>query len=273
VTAGAWSRSDQVALSRLADRCRQLTIEMIYLAGSGHLGSSLSCVDILTVLVCDQMDRRPGSGGDLFVLSKGHAAPAWYAAMMVTGELDPSLVTTLRTLDSPLQGHPDRSRLGLVAVSTGALGQGLSVALGRAEARRLRGQDSTVYCLLGDGELQEGQVWEAAMYAGARGLGNVVAVVDANGCQNDGPVTMPVAPGPAFSALGWHVQDVDGHAIGALRTALGAARRTRDRPSVVLARTVKGRLGPGRVLLNGAHSGVLSAEEFNAATAHLRDAP
>jgi transketolase N-terminal domain/subunit len=114
------------------------------------------------------------------------------------------LVTTLRTLDSPLQGHPDRSRLGLVAVSTGALGQGLSVALGRAEARRLRGQDSTVYCL---------------------------------------------------------------------RTALAAARRTRDRPSVVLARTVKGRLGPGRVLLNGAHSGVLSAEEFNVATAHLREAP
>jgi transketolase len=268
VTTGARSRLDLAELTRLADRCRQVTIEMIHLAGSGHLGSSLSCVDILTVLAFDQLDRRPG--GDVFVLSKGHAVPAWYAALIVAGDLDAAAVTTLRTLDSRLQGHPDRSRLDLVEVSTGALGQGLSVALGRAEARRLRRQDSTVYCLAGDGELQEGQVWEAAMYAGARGLGNVVLVVDANGSQNDGPITLPLEPGPVFASLGWHVSEVDGHAVADLRQALDAARQTPDRPSVVVARTVKGRLGPGRVLLNGAHSGVLTAEEFDLATEHLR---
>ena len=263
----AAGRTGPEELERLAAECRQVLIEMVHLAGSGHLGSSLSCMDILAVLVFDQLHR---DRGDVFVLSKGHAVPAWYAALVVAGELAPELTKSFRTLDSSLQGHPDRSRLDLVDVSTGGLGQGLSVGLGRAEARRLRGQDSVVYCLTGDGELQEGQVWEAVMYAGARKLGNVVLVVDANGSQNDGPLVLPLDLGPVFDSFGWHVQEVDGHSTTGLQDALTLARASRDRPSVVIARTRKGRLGPDRILLDGAHSGVLTQTECRDALEYLR---
>lgn len=262
-------------LGRLADRTRQAVLEMVYLAGSGHLGSALSCVDILTVLKFDQMNWRadvPRTDSDVFVLSKGHAVPAWYAVLVVGGELDARLVTTLRALDSPLQGHPDRSRLDLVDVSTGALGQGLSIALGRAQAKRLKHQPSFVYCLAGDGELQEGQIWEAAMYAGVHRLANVVLIVDVNGSQSDGPVDRILSLDPLAAKLEsfrWHVQEVDGHSPRALREALIGARADRARPSAILARTVKGYLRPGRVLLDGAHGGVLTAEEFHRACDHL----
>lgn len=256
----------------LADEVRACLLKMIHLAGSGHVGSSLSCVDLVSVLKFDQMDA---AGRDVFVLSKGHAAPTWYAALTVAGELDPAEIGTLRRIDSRLQGHPDRTRLDLVAVSTGALGQGLSVALGRAQARRLRDEQSVVYCLVGDGELQEGQMWEAIMYAGAQCLSNVVLLVDYNRSQNDGPVDeiMPLHPLPEkFRSFHWHVQEVDGHSHRAIRDAVGYARTDRHQPSVVVAHTRKGYLAPGQVLLNGSHSGSLTPEVYADAIAQLEGA-
>ena len=204
---------------------------MIYRAGSGHAGSSLSCVDIISVLKFDQMRcpaGSPSSDRDVFVLSKGHAAPAWYAALIVGGDLPASEAGTLRAIDSRLQGHPDRTRLDLVDVSSGALGQGLSMALGRARGKRLKGQDSVVYCLLGDGECQEGQVWEALLYAGAHRVSNLVAIIDYNNSQSDGELdgVLPLQPLPdKLAAFGWHVQEVDGHSHRDLREAVRAARR------------------------------------------------
>ncbi|GAA4605117.1 transketolase [Actinoallomurus liliacearum] len=263
--------ADAARIARLSTRCRLVLLEMIHRAGSGHAGSSLSCTDIIGVLKFDQMDRRADrSTGDVFVLSKGHAVPAWYAALIVDGDLPAEEVGTLRALDSRLQGHPDRTRLGLVDVSTGALGQGLSVAVGRALARRLHGRDSTVYCLLGDGECQEGQVWEAFLYAGAHRVPGLVAIIDHNGGQSDGAVAdiLPLYSLPEkLRAFGWHVDEVDGHDHGALRDVL--RRRDRDRPSVIIAHTRKGRLGPDRVLLGGSHSDLPSAAEYAAAVDYL----
>jgi transketolase len=264
-------RADAARIARLATRCRLVLLEMIHRAGSGHAGSSLSCMDIISVLKFDQMawsaDR---SAGDVFVLSKGHAAPAWYAALIVDGDLPAEEVGTLRALDSRLQGHPDRTRLGLVDVSTGALGQGLSVAVGRALARRLHGRDSTVYCLLGDGECQEGQVWEAFLYAGAHQVSGLVAVIDHNGSQSDGATAdiLPLCPlRDKLRAFGWHVAEVDGHDHGGLAGAL--RRRDPGRPSAIIAHTRKGRLGPGRLLLDGSHSDLPSPAEYAAAVDYL----
>jgi transketolase len=271
VVADPAERADVARIARLATRCRLVLLEMIHRAGSGHAGSSLSCMDIVSVLKFDQMvwsaDR---SVGDVFVLSKGHAAPAWYAALIIDGDLPAEEIGTLRALDSRLQGHPDRTRLRLVDVSTGALGQGLSVAVGRALARRLHGRDSTVYCLLGDGECQEGQVWEAFLYAGAHRVSGLVAIIDHNGSQSDGAVDdiLPLCPLPdKLRAFGWHVDEVDGHDHAELRDAL--RRRKPDRPSAIIAHTRKGRLGPGRVLLDGSHSDLPSAAEYAAAVVFL----
>jgi len=256
-------------IAQLSNDVRAHLLKMIHLAGSGHVGSSLSCVDLVSVLKFDQMDA---SGKDVFVLSKGHAAPTWYAALMVAGEIDPAEIGTLRRIDSRLQGHPDRTRLDLVAVSTGALGQGLSVALGRAQARRLRGEDSFVYCLVGDGELQEGQMWEALMYAGARGLANVVLIVDYNRSQNDGTLEeiMPLHPLPEkLRSFHWHVQEVNGHSHLAIRDAVANARENWMQPSVIIAHTRKGYLGPGQILLNGSHSGALTPEVYEDAISYL----
>lgn len=253
-------RGEATDLARLATECRLILLDMIRRAGSGHAGSSLSCVDIISVLKFDQMDR---ARGDVFVLSKGHAAPAWYAALIAAGDLPAGDIGTLRALDSRLQGHPDRTRLGLVDVSTGALGQGLSVAVGRAMGQRLSGRDSVVYCLLGDGECQEGQVWEAFLYAGARRVPNVVAIVDHNGSQSDGAVDqiLPLSPLPdKLRAFGWHVQEADGHDHGDLRDAL--RRRDPSGPSLIIAHTRKGWLGRGRVLLNGSHGDMPSPAEY-----------
>lgn len=248
-------------------RARQLLLEMIQRAGSGHIGSSLSCVDIISALKFGEMNwtgARDRRDTDVFVLSKGHAAPAWYAVLMVSGELPIKYLGSLRQVDSPLQGHPDRVRNSLVDVSTGGLGQGLSMAIGRAYAKKLKGQRSYVYCLMGDGECQEGQVWEAVMFAGARGIGNVIAVIDLNQSQNDGPVqdVLDIGPfAPKLSAFGWHVQVVDGHSHRELRDALRAARAESRRPSAIIARTRKGYIDSGTVACHGQHSGTLTADE------------
>ncbi|HEV8560485.1 MAG TPA: transketolase [Actinophytocola sp.] len=265
-------------MRKFANQSRQVLLEMIYHANSGHVGSSLSCVDILSVLKFDQMNWSgsvPRTESDVFVLSKGHAVPAWYAALIVSGELEADHTKTLRTIDSQLQGHPDRRRCDLVDVSTGALGQGLSISLGRAQAKRLKGQDCYVYCVAGDGETQEGQVWEALMYAGVREVANLILFVDYNRSQNDGAVDeiLPLHPlVEKFAAFRWHVQEIDGHAHAEIRDAIINAKRNASQPSVIIARTRKGHLGEDRVVLNGSHGGTLSADEFRQAIDYLRAA-
>jgi transketolase len=275
--AGADTGEDTLAeLRHLSVEVRKSVLRMIFAARSGHVGSSLSCADVLTALRFEQMawSTTPAER-DVFVLSKGHAVPAWYAVLIVGGDIDPALEGRLRTLDSPLQGHPDRSRCDFVDVSTGALGQGLSIALGHARAKRLRGSAENVHCLLGDGECQEGQVWEAVLHAGAKGIGNLVAVVDHNRMQSDGPVssTVPLDPlAEKFRSFGWHTQEIDGHSHEQIRSAFTAAKSESAAPSVIIAHTEKGRLGPGRVVLRGAHSGTLSDDEMCSAIAYLEAA-
>jgi transketolase len=241
---------------------------MIQRAGSGHIGSSLSCVDIISTLKFSEMNWTAGRDrcdSDVFVLSKGHAVPAWYAVLMVSGELHTKHLGSLRKIDSPLQGHPDRVRNSLVDVSTGALGQGLSVAIGRAHAKKMKRQQSYVYCLLGDGECQEGQIWEAVMFAGALGVGNLIAFIDLNQSQNDGSVqeVLDIGPlAPKLAAFGWHVQIVDGHCHVELRAATRAAREETNRPSVIIARTRKGYINATTIACQGKHSGSLTPEEF-----------
>jgi transketolase len=266
-------RRDQVSdidvprLRQRSARTRQLLLEMIQRAGSGHIGSSLSCVDIMCTLKFSEMNWAAGrdrSDSDVFVLSKGHAVPAWYAVLMVSGELSLDYLRSLRQIDSPLQGHPDRVRNSLVDVSTGALGQGLSVAIGRACAKKMKGQHAYVYCLLGDGECQEGQIWEAVMFAGARGAGNLIAFIDLNRSQNDGPAQEVLDIGslaPKFNAFGWHVQAVNGHCHRELRDATRAAREETGRPSVIIARTRKGYINATTIACQGKHSGSLTPEE------------
>lgn len=235
----------------LPERCRQMRqdiLQMIHAAGSGHPGGSLSCVEILTTLYFDIMQVDPARpedpDRDRFLLSKGHAAPALYCALAHRGYFDRSLLPTLRSFGSPLQGHPHMQMLSGLDCSSGSLGQGLSIANGLALAAKKQGRSYRTYCLLGDGEVQEGQIWEAAMTAAHFGLDNVCAIVDCNGVQLDGTTAeiMNVEPlGDKFRAFGWNVIDVDGHDTEALRLAFGLAAATKGKPTVLIAKTVKGK--------------------------------
>ena len=237
----------------LAEQARRMRIDIVRMiaeAGSGHPGGSLSCADILTALhFGGVMEHRPSEPDweerDRFILAKGHAAPALYAALALAGYFPEDELMTLRKRGSRLQGHPDSNQVPGVEVSTGSLGQGLSIAAGAAAGLKLDGKPQCVFALLGDGECQEGQVWEAAMFAAHRNLDNLVAIVDRNGLQIDGSTEDVCAPGDLaakFEAFGWDAREVDGHDIGALVEALSAAKAQRDgKPHAFIARTVKGR--------------------------------
>ncbi|HYA32335.1 MAG TPA: transketolase [Thermodesulfovibrionales bacterium] len=231
-----------------AKEVRREIIRMLTEAGSGHTGGSLSAADIVTALYFYKMRHRPEEPAwrerDRFILSKGHAAPVLYAALALKGYFDRELLKTLRKIDSPLQGHPSSKTLEGVEISTGSLGQGLSIANGIAMGLRLDGLDSRVYCLLGDGELQEGQVWEAAMSAAHYCLDNLCAIVDNNGLQIDGFCcdVMKIEPlAEKWRAFGWNVLDIDGHDMGRIVDALDEAERLKGKPTVIVARTVKGK--------------------------------
>lgn len=237
-------------LARIANDMRIDIVRSIASAGSGHPGGSLSCIDILAVLyfggVLDHDPTDPGKPDrDRFILSKGHAAPALYAALAHAGYFPVEELASLRKLGSRLQGHPDSNLLPGVEVSTGSLGQGLSISAGVACGLKLDGSPATVFTVLGDGECQEGQVWEAAMFAAHRGLDNLVAIVDRNGLQIDGPCEDVCDPGDVrakFEAFGWDAREVDGHDLDALRAALLEAKASRaGRPHALVARTVKGK--------------------------------
>jgi transketolase len=231
-------------LGATAARLRLDTMRMIAASGAGHPGSSLSAMDILTVLFYHTMRARPGEpdwpGRDRFVLSKGHAAPALYTILIDRGVLPAELAGTLRRLGSPLQGHPDTRFTPRVEVSSGSLGQAFSVAVGLAYGLARQCSPARVFVLLGDGECQEGQVWEAAMAAHQLGLPNLVAIVDANDLQHDGPTEFIMGRAPLaakWRAFGWRVAEVDGHDHRQLADAMLPA----DRPTAVIAHTVKGR--------------------------------
>lgn len=235
----------------LEERARSLRVSIVkslHKSQSGHTGGSLSAIDIVTVLYFHIMRHDPANptweGRDRFVLSKGHAAPAQYVALAEAGYFPKEDLMMLRRLGSHLQGHPDSKGTPGVEVCTGSLGQGLSMANGMAMGLKLDGKGNRVYAMLGDGELQEGQVWEAAMAAAHYKLDNLCAVVDANRLQIDGEVArvMGVAPiADKFRAFGWNVIEIDGHDIGAIIGAFEQARTVDGRPTVIVAGTVKGK--------------------------------
>jgi transketolase len=248
MAAAADKTADIAWLKEQARKLRLHIVKMLAESGSGHTGGSLSAADMVAALYCYKMRHRPNDPDwperDRFILSKGHAAPVLYAALALTGYIDASLLGSLRKLGCPLQGHPSSRQLRGVEVSTGSLGQGLSVANGIALGLRLDHSSSRVYCLLGDGETQEGQVWEAAMSAGHYQLDNVCALIDLNSLQIDGRCdrVMRIEPVAAkWQAFGWHTIEIDGHRMEEIVHALDAAEAYKGRPTVIIARTVKGK--------------------------------
>lgn len=236
--------------ARLADIARRLRIEVLRMtarAGSGHPGGSLSSAEILACLYFEVLRVDPARPDwperDRFVLSKGHAAPVLYAALALRGFFPRETLATLRQAGSSLQGHPHMRATPGVDVSTGSLGQGLSMACGLAAAARIDGAGWRTYCLLGDGETQEGQVWEAAQAAAHFRLDNLTALVDSNGLQIDGPVSqvMGVDQVARWRAFGWRVLEADGHSVSDLLQSMQCAAGGRDQPAVIVCRTVKGR--------------------------------
>ncbi len=240
-----------INLEMLQEKAKDIRIDIIrqvHAAGSGHPGGSLSAADIITYLFFAEMNIDPSNpdmaGRDRFVLSKGHAAPALYAALAERGYFPKEKLLTLRKLGSILQGHPDKKKVPGVDMSTGSLGQGISAAVGMALADKIDATGARVYTILGDGELQEGMVWEAAMAAAHYGLGGLTAFVDNNGLQIDGKNddVMNISPvADKFASFGWHVLTIDGHDFEQIADALKEARKVTDKPSAIIAKTIKGK--------------------------------
>ena len=241
-------QTDTAVLDGIARELRRSIISMLSEAGSGHPGGSLSLAEIMSVLYFREMNIDPANpqkpDRDKLVLCKGHAAPALYAALAEKGFFPKEKLMTLRKLGSSLQGHPDMHKTAGVDMSTGSLGQGLSAACGMALAGRLDKLDYNIFAILGDGETQEGQVWEAAMFAAHYKLDKLIAFLDHNKLQIDGDIREVLSPEPLdekWRAFGWYVQVVDGHDTAALSNAVAAARAEKDRPSLIIAETIKGK--------------------------------
>lgn len=235
-------------LELIAYKIRRHAVTAVYSAASGHPGGSLSIADILSVLYFDEMNVNPADAKnadrDRFVLSKGHCAPALYGALAEKGFIPADDIATFRRADSYLQGHPDMKGVPGVDMSTGSLGQGICAANGMALAGKLDNKDYRVYSILGDGELEEGQVWEAAMFAAHYKLDNLTAFVDFNGLQIDGDITEVMNPTPIdkkFEAFGWNVLCIDAHNYDEIKDAIAKAKATKDKPTVIIAKSVKGK--------------------------------
>ena len=263
-------------LANIANDIRIEIIEQVYNANSGHPGGSLSCADILAVLYFNQMNidsENPNAKGrDRFVLSKGHCAPALYATLARKGYFDKELLKGFRKVESNLQGHPDMKKVPGVDMSTGSLGQGLSAAVGMAIGSKMEHEGYRVYCLLGDGELEEGQVWEATMSAAHYKLDNLCIIVDNNNLQIDGHVdeVMSVYPlDKKFEAFNCHVINVDGHDYDQLRAALKEARETKGMPTVIVAKTIKGKGVSFMEDQQGWHGVAPNEEQYHAAMKEL----
>lgn len=235
-------------LQQIASKVRVDIVKAIFNAGSGHPGGSLSAADIVTALYFDEMNIDPKNpkmeGRDKFVLSKGHAGPVQYAALAERGYYPVEDVMSLRKMGSKFQGHPNMHYVPGVEMSTGSLGQGMAVCVGMALANKIDNNPGRIYTLLGDGEIQEGLIWEAAMSASHYHLDNMVAIVDWNGLQIDGnnDDVMTVKPiDEKFKAFGWHVIMIDGHNFDEIKAAFAEAKATKDKPTAIIAKTHKGR--------------------------------
>ena len=241
-------QSKVLYLSRIANTIRKGIIEAVYNAKCGHPGGSLSIADIMAYLYFEEMKVDPENprdpARDRFVLSKGHTAPALYATLAARRFFPEEDLKTLRKTASYLQGHPDMKGVPGVDMSTGSLGQGISAACGMALSSKLDGAPFRVYAVLGDGESEEGQVWEAAMFAAHYKLDNLVAILDLNGLQIDGPITEVMNPTPhdeKFLAFGWHVITIDAHDFDQIEAAFKEARQIKGKPTVIIARSTKGK--------------------------------
>ena len=239
---------NKLELMKMANEVRKGAITAVHSAKSGHPGGSLSAADIYTYLYFEEMNVDPKdpkkADRDRFVLSKGHTAPGYYATLANKGFFPVEDLTTLRKVGSYLQGHPDMKHIPGVDMSSGSLGQGISAAVGMAISAKLNDASYRVYTLLGDGEIQEGQVWEAAMLAGHRKLDNLVVIVDNNNLQIDGTVEEVTSPYPIdkkFEAFNFHVINIDGHDFDAIDAAFKEAREIKGQPTAIIAKTVKGK--------------------------------
>ncbi|GLC78195.1 transketolase [Lacrimispora brassicae] len=263
-------------LQLIANDIRKGIIEAVYHAGCGHPGGSLSAAEILAYLFFKELnidEKDPGKEDrDRFILSKGHITPGYYGVLAQRGFFPIDELSTFRKLGSRLQGHPDMKKTPGVDMSSGSLGQGISVAAGMALSGKLSSEDYRVYALAGDGEMQEGQVWEAAMFAAHRKLDNLVVIVDNNGLQIDGTVEEICSPYPIdkkFEAFGFHAMTVNGHSFEELEKAFLTARQTKGKPTVIIAKTVKGK-GISFMENNLSwHSGVLKEEQYQLAMGEL----
>jgi len=263
-------------LDILAYKIRREALTGVYNAKSGHPGGSLSIAEIMSVLYFDEMRVDPNDpknpDRDRFVLSKGHCAPALYGALAHKGFFPVEDIATLRKIDSYLQGHPDMKKVPGVDMSTGSLGQGVCAANGMALAAKLDGKDYRVYTVLGDGELEEGQVWEAAMFAAHYKLDNLVAFVDLNLLQIDGDVRKVMNPTPVdkkFDAFGWNVIVINGHEVDEIRDALAQAKATKGKPTVIICNTVKGKGVSYMENQAGWHGNAPNEEQYNIAIAEI----
>ena len=263
-------------LELTAAKGRRLGMEMVFRAASGHIGGSFSAMDILTELYFEEMRIDPAvpraPGRDRFVLSKGHCTPALYSILALRGYFPEKDLELFRSIKGHMSGHPDMAHVPGVDMSTGSLGQGISAAVGMALAGKLDGAPYRVYALLGDGEVEEGEVWEAAMSAAKYGLDNLCAIVDVNGLQIDGRTAdvMPSEPLDAkFAAFNWHVIRVDGHDLDALRAAFAEARQVKGQPTVLIAKTVKGKGVSFMENDAGWHGKAPNAEQYEKAMAEL----
>lgn len=239
---------DVKELEKIANNVRIGIIEAVHSAKSGHPGGSLSCADILTVLYFNQMnidEKKPQDNGrDRLVLSKGHCAPALYSTLAQRGFFDKELLKTLRNINGNLQGHPDMNKIPGVDMTTGSLGQGLSCANGMALSSKLDGAGVRVYCICGDGEIQEGQIWEAAMTASHYKLDNLCLIIDNNNLQIDGHVdeVMSVYPiDKKLKSFGFETISIDGHNISEIISAFEQAKKIKGKPTAIIANTIKGK--------------------------------
>ena len=264
-------------LQAVANEVRKNIVTAVYFAKSGHPGGSLSAAEIYTYLYMQEMNVDPSNPGDpdrdRFVLSKGHACPGLYSAMAERGYLDKAELKTFRRLGTRLQGHPSMHYLPGIDMSSGSLGQGISCAVGMAMAAKLQGKTYRVYTLLGDGELEEGQVWEAAMFAGAKKLDNLCVIVDNNNLQIDGTITEVNDPYPIdlkFEAFNFHVINVeDGHDFEQLAAAFEEARAAKGKPSVIICKTVKGKGVSFMENQAGWHGSAPNQQQYETAMAEL----
>ncbi|MBQ4290138.1 MAG: transketolase [Clostridia bacterium] len=263
-------------LGRKAAEIRLDIVEEVFSASSGHPGGSLSIADILSYLYFSEMRVDPKNpeweDRDRFVLSKGHTAPALYAVLAEKGFFPKEDLKGFRSIDSYLQGHPDKKHTPGCDMSSGSLGQGISAACGMALAGKIRKKDYRVYAILGDGECEEGQVWEAAMFAAHYQLDNLCALVDWNGLQIDGPIKEVIDPTPLdekFRAFGWHVISIDGHDYDAIEAAYKEARAFKGKPTMIIATTTKGKGVSYMENQVGWHGKAPNAEQYAQAVTEL----